>query len=377
MCAPPPAAIALAVRPVPRIDGREVVAHLPRRVAVRGRAPEAERAEHAGPPAFDAAVLEDGAGVEAARGDRLRRVTGPEIDGGEVVAHLAGHVAVRVLVAEPEVADGVRPPAFDGGVVEQRAAPVARPCRERDRAPSGAEVDGREVRPHVAHVDPPVDHVAEPELAVVVVAPAFDAAVVKESAGRAVADRQTHDLTAGRAAAVGCLCVSVVAPLARIHDAVAAERPARAGDHRPAGARRAARATSSGRAGTSGGARCPGGAGHSGRADTSGDARRPGGAGRSGRASAARYSRGPTRRRPPGPLPTAALAARAALKPKADPQDRHDNHAPTRTRTTHERILRCLAAVRNSLASAKAPEADGSGRLARRSSAPSVSRRWR
>ena len=57
-------------------------------------------------PALDGAVVEQRAGVGVAGGDGGGGAAGAEVDGGEVVAHLAGRVAAVGGVAEPELADG-------------------------------------------------------------------------------------------------------------------------------------------------------------------------------------------------------------------------------------------------------------------------------
>ena len=107
----PPAVTAVAVRPVPRLDGGEVVAHLAGVVAPVGRVAEAELAVAVVAPALDGGVVEQGAGVVAAGGDGGGGAAGAEVDGGEVVAHLAGAVAAVGGVAEAELAVAVRCPS--------------------------------------------------------------------------------------------------------------------------------------------------------------------------------------------------------------------------------------------------------------------------
>ena len=109
------------------VDGGEVVAHLAGAVAAGGGVAEAELAVGVVAPALDGAVVEEGAGVAAAGGDGGGGAAGAEVDGGEVVAHLAGVVAAVGGVAEAELADGVEAPALDRPVVEERAGVGRRP----------------------------------------------------------------------------------------------------------------------------------------------------------------------------------------------------------------------------------------------------------
>ena len=117
-----------------------------------------------------------------AGGDGGGGAAGAEVDGGQVVAHLVRAVAAVVGVAEAELADVVAPPALDGGVVEQRAGVVAAGADGGGGA-SGAEVDGGQVVAHLAGAVATGVGVAEAELPVAVVAPALDGGVVEQGAG--------------------------------------------------------------------------------------------------------------------------------------------------------------------------------------------------
>ena len=179
---PPPAADRGGGAAGAEVDGGEVVAHLAGCVAAVVGVAQAELPVAVVAPALDGAVVEERAGVVAAGGDRGGGAAGAEVDGGEVVAHLAGLVAAVVGVAEAELAVAVVAPALDGAVVEQRAGVVVA-GGDRGGGAAGAEVDGGKVVAHLAGLVAAVVGVAEAELAVVVVAPALDGAVVEQRAG--------------------------------------------------------------------------------------------------------------------------------------------------------------------------------------------------
>ena len=65
-----------------------------------------------------------------------------EMEGGEIVAHLAGFVASDLGVALAELTHGVLPPALHRVVVEQGAG-VAGPTDHGARRATGSEVDWR------------------------------------------------------------------------------------------------------------------------------------------------------------------------------------------------------------------------------------------
>ena len=155
------------------VDHRECVAHLARVVAPVERVPDTELAEGVRPPALDGVVVEPGAGPEQAAGDRGGGAASAQRDRREVVTHLEDPIAARVGVFEAERPVGVVPPALDGPIVEEgaRGAAQADPDRRAVRCPAST---AESAVAHLAGVVAPVaSAVARPQ-PLNVAAPALD-----------------------------------------------------------------------------------------------------------------------------------------------------------------------------------------------------------
>ena len=185
-------------------------------------------------PALHRPVIQDRAGELAAHLHVGAGAAGAQRHRGEVVAHLVGAVAALGGVALAEVAVAVIAPALHRAVVEGGAA-VVLPHGHVHGRPIGAEIGRGEAGPHLVGAVADVAGVADAELAVAVVAPALQAAVIQDRAGVAVADLHRGDGAAeieigegavhlrGLSAAVGGVAlaevaVAVVAPA--LHRAV-------------------------------------------------------------------------------------------------------------------------------------------------------------
>ncbi|CAB5064767.1 unannotated protein [freshwater metagenome] len=164
------------------VDGEQVVTHLASHITAIVRVAVAELSLGAVAPALDGVVVENGAGAPASRTDRFGGAPCAEVDRRKAVAHLAGVVPAVVRIAETKVRVSVVAPALDRVVVEEHTAVDASGAHDFGDA-SGAEVDGGEVVSHLAGVVAPVARVTEPQLAVVVLAPALDGVVVEDRAG--------------------------------------------------------------------------------------------------------------------------------------------------------------------------------------------------
>src|SRR6185436_15882688 len=103
-------------------------------------------------------------GPRVARRNRDGDLPEPQIDHGKVIPHLARIVAAVLNVAEAELAEEVSTPAFDLASL-QEGARLAPADRDGSGALARAEVDGRQVIPHLARIIAAVLHVAEAELA--------------------------------------------------------------------------------------------------------------------------------------------------------------------------------------------------------------------
>ena len=197
-------------RSAAEVDRRQVVAHLTSCAATVVHVTVAELAAPAKAPALHAAAArKHRARAEPARRDGADAHAAAEVDRVQVVAHLAGLVAEVLGVAGAELAERARAPALQLAVVEHRArvatavvagragaeresvigareradnalqvrsgrsAPAAT-SRDRDGPSTRAEIDRRKVVAHLAALVAERVRVAEPELAVVVQAPAFD-----------------------------------------------------------------------------------------------------------------------------------------------------------------------------------------------------------
>ncbi len=182
--------------PGPELGDREVVAHLAGPVAVRGGVALAELARRRVAPALELAVVERGAGVVPARRDAGGGASAAEVDGGEVVAHLAGRAADDDGLADAELALQAVAPALDRAVVEEGTS-MEVGGGDRGRGPAGAEVDGGQVVAQLAGTVAAGVGVAQAELAVVVPAPALHRAVVEEGADPVRADGHLGGRAAG------------------------------------------------------------------------------------------------------------------------------------------------------------------------------------
>ena len=117
----PPAAIAVAVRPVPRLTAGRTGTHLTCHVAAVDRVAETELAGGVVAPALHRAVAQD-AHVWAAPGrDGRHGVLRTDVDRREEVAHLAGPVTGVAGLGPTELARSVATPALHRQVVEQCA----------------------------------------------------------------------------------------------------------------------------------------------------------------------------------------------------------------------------------------------------------------
>src|ERR1017187_9819188 len=113
------------------VDGRQVVAHLSGCGAALAAAHGDGQPELAGAvaaPALHGPVVEDRAGVAASRDDSHRSPCRPEVDGGQVVGHLAWSVAAQGGARHGTRATAVRPVprSMAGGLSRISAGPA--PC---------------------------------------------------------------------------------------------------------------------------------------------------------------------------------------------------------------------------------------------------------
>src|SRR5262249_52790852 len=88
------------IRRASRRDEREGISHLPRSVTAVGGVAEAEFTSRVVPRALDAAIVQRRTGVLCAQSDRDGGLAGPEVDGGEVITHLAGRAATIFGIAQ-------------------------------------------------------------------------------------------------------------------------------------------------------------------------------------------------------------------------------------------------------------------------------------
>ena len=181
----PPAVMASAVRPVPSLMGLRLSPISIRLVADPDAAAVAELTLGAASPALDGVVVEDGAGV-AAGGDGECGAACAEVDGGEVVAHLARLVPDVRAASVAEIAPVPEAPAL-GGVVVEEGAGVEVAGGDGECGAACAEVDGGEVVAHLAWLVADPDVAAVAELTVDALSPALDGVVVEEGAGVASA----------------------------------------------------------------------------------------------------------------------------------------------------------------------------------------------
>ena len=241
------------------VYGREVVAHLAGVVAADDGVALAELPQVVAAPALDRCIVEECTGSVAARRNRNCGTSCTEVDGGKVVAHLAWFVATIRRVTEAEVAATVLPPALDGPVVEQHTRDGVVEG-QRGCGSSGAEFDRREIVAHLIRVVATVGGVSESELALAVVPPALDAAIVEDRAHVVVVGRERERSTSGaeidRREVVPHL-VRSIATVGEVALSETARRPAppaldRAGDQQRTGVVGAGDDRSSGQAGPEG-----------------------------------------------------------------------------------------------------------------------------
>ena len=114
--------------------------HGSRRIANRGDAAESELTYHVEAPAFDGPVVEHGAAVVIAGGDLRGRPARAEVDGSKG-CHVSGGSAFVGRTVGAELTIGPTAPAFDRAVVQDGAG-VKRTRGDLFGRSTGTEVDG-------------------------------------------------------------------------------------------------------------------------------------------------------------------------------------------------------------------------------------------
>src|SRR4051812_38566993 len=94
-----------------------------------------------------------------------------EVDGRELVAHGVGLAAAGLGIADAELAIIVQSPALGLAIVEDRAT-MLQPERDKDRLAARAQIDGRELVTHLARIISSEFLVAQAQAATGVAAPA-------------------------------------------------------------------------------------------------------------------------------------------------------------------------------------------------------------
>src|SRR5205823_6042250 len=106
-----------------------------------------------------------------------------EVHRREIVSHVAGLTAAVEAVTQSELSLLIQAPALQGGIIEQRTG-VAQAQRDGSGGASRAEIDGGQVRSHVAgRAADRRSRGSHSKLTEAVVAPAFYGAIVDQSTG--------------------------------------------------------------------------------------------------------------------------------------------------------------------------------------------------
>ncbi len=168
-----------------QVDRRQVVAHfigfVSRTVGTR-RDTDTKQAGVIVAPTLDAAIVENRARSGMARSNRLGTTSAAKIDGRQIIAHRRDRHTAEDLVAQSELAIAVITPAFDGTVVEQSAG-VRKPRRDIDGESPRTQIDGYEIVTHGSrHRTDLEDGIASSQLAISVVTPANDGCIVQQGA---------------------------------------------------------------------------------------------------------------------------------------------------------------------------------------------------
>jgi hypothetical protein len=157
------------------------------------------------PPARQGIVVQHCARVlittrEALGSEVVAATVGAEVDGSQVVAHLADFVADSVGVTLSELAFPVVSPALDGGVA-QHCTRVFITTQNALGGEAGAEVDGNQGVAHLAGAVADSSGVALSELAFAIITPALDGVVAQQ---RARVDITTREALGSEVGAVNC-----------------------------------------------------------------------------------------------------------------------------------------------------------------------------
>ena len=165
-----------------QIHGGQVVAHLVGLIAALSGVALAELTIVVAAPALHRAVIQERAGVVLAEGGHRGGVASAERDGGQAVAELVGVIAEVGGVALAELAIAVVAPALQAAVIEGGAG-GGRVGLHRGDGAAGAEIQIGEGAVHLRLLSAPVVGVLLAELAVIVTAPTLHSAVVQHRAG--------------------------------------------------------------------------------------------------------------------------------------------------------------------------------------------------
>ena len=117
-----------------------------------------------------------------------RGASTPKRDSWEVLSHLIVLVAHVGLAFQSQLAEGVVAPAPEGAIIESGTT-MSHSCGHFNRTASLAQVDNRKVVSHLIVTIPHHICGAESQLAIIIMAPAFDGALGAPHAGLVKATR--------------------------------------------------------------------------------------------------------------------------------------------------------------------------------------------
>jgi hypothetical protein len=139
-------------------------------------------------PTFGSVVVEDGTGVVKTDADFFGSTggtesVGAEVDRRQIKTHFIGTITTILHIAQPKLTNFVTAPTFDIPIVEDGAGMIEPTLNCRGRVlvakPVGTKIDRRQIIAHFTDIIATIVYITQPELAIIVLPPTLDAAVIE------------------------------------------------------------------------------------------------------------------------------------------------------------------------------------------------------
>jgi hypothetical protein len=174
------------------VDGGERSAHFTSSITTTISIIQPQLAIIIHPPALDAPVVKDSAGMQFAGTDCLGSMTTTEVNCEQITAHFTWIVAAIVRIALPKLAQAIKAPTLDSPVIEQGTG-MRSTSTNCLGGTTTTQVDGCQTATHFVSAITTSHFVAIAQLTDRVITPTLDGIVGEDGAGMHVARRNRDD----------------------------------------------------------------------------------------------------------------------------------------------------------------------------------------